>query len=280
MTTKITTVRNGRSLGTTLMTASAKDMHRICADKGITLAEAENAVKVRQWLPYVDDAKEPVIDAEVLWRRIGKPHKRFRDWADHYIKPMIECQRQAAEISATYEAVRGGTKKGYLLSRDVAAKLAMMANTDEGNAVREYFLLMERIAASMAVFAFARADKMIQCDNNLTHILHKAAPKELDKFDRKWWVSDKEQLFKSKLAEVLSGARAGKWREALGSSNGIRDVLTVKDLGVYTDAYFAGVTLMGAFAGNIRKVMELLEGQYGNKVNASAYLMAMDAEAA
>lgn len=266
------TARNGRSLGTSLMTVSAKDMHRICSNKGITFEEAQNAVKVRQWLPYEEDPKEPAIDAEVLWRRIGKPHKQFRKWAEYHIKPMLERPNQAAEISPSFQTVRGGTKQGYLLSRDVAAKLAMQANTEEGNAVREYFLLMERIASSMAVYAFARAEKLIRCDVDLTRMLHGMAPNGLDKRDHKWWVSDKEILFKSKIAEVVSGARAGDWRDTLGSNKGIRDVLSIPDLDIYGDAYFTALAYLDAF-GSIDRTMQALQKRYGNKINAEAYLL-------
>lgn len=272
--------RNGRSLGTSLMTVSAKTLHRVCRDKGITFAEAENAVKVRQWLPFAEDAKEPIIDAEALWRRIGKPYKRFRDWANQNIKPVLEDGvKQGAEISATYKTVQGGIKKGYLLSRDMAAKFAMQAKTKEGNSVREYFLLMERIATSMAVFAFARAEKLVECDKLLTSTLHSMAPNGLDKFSHKRWVSDNEIFFKSKLSEVLSGARAGQWREILGSNNGIRDVLTVQDLAIYGDAYFAALTLLEAL-GSTEKAMKAIQKRYGSRINADRYLLTIEEQKA
>ena len=264
------TARNGRSLGTSLMTVSAKDMHRICSDKGITFEEAQNAVKVRQWLPYEEDPKEPAIDAEVLWRRIGKPHKQFRKWAEYHIKPMLERPNQAAEISPSFQTVRGGTKQGYLLSRDVAAKLAMQANTEEGNAVREYFLLMERIVIAIAVYAQTRASTLMELDKELTGMLHEVAPSGLDKWSHSDWVINNEARFKSKVVEVVSGIKAGAWREAHGSHKGIRDVLNLHDLNIYGEAYRAALTLLGAF-GNVEKAIDGIRKKFTLRIDAESY---------
>ena len=108
---------------------------------------AKLILATRRVLPVLEDQLLPQIDARKLWERIGKPHGEFRKWADFYIKPRIPN----GEISPV-ETVsnRGGKpRKDYLLSRPMAASLAMQANTDEGEQIRRYFYLMEQVVLKL-----------------------------------------------------------------------------------------------------------------------------------
>ncbi len=248
--------RDGRSLK-----VSPLDVSRaLLVELGYAPEEAALVVNTRRYLPCLPDPKEPKIDAEALWVRIGKPHKRFRAWATYYIEPMVGdiCQSQDAEISATYKTVRGGTRKGYLLSRNVAAHLAMQANTPEGRTVRDYFLLMERVAIDMTRYAHSRAAQLIQQDQVLCMTIHQNAPRGLSQRQHADYCKATEKEFKSRFAEALTGFRAGHWRQASGEGNrqGIRDRLGLDDLDTYGTAYLVAVSVYRATGGSIDAAME------------------------
>ena len=135
--------RDGRSLISTINTVPTSTMLTL----GLTLSQAKRIIRVRHVLPLVDDRRAPCLDARKLWERIGKPHGRFRNWADAYIKPLLGGASANAELSAFEKRGRPGKpSKEYTLSRYVAAHLAMMANTSEGADIRDYFLDMEDLA--------------------------------------------------------------------------------------------------------------------------------------
>ena len=66
-----------------------------------------------------------------------------------------------AQICANLQPTKTKPKKVYTLSRDLAAELAMQANTPEGADVRRYFLLMERCAVRLSEFNQTRGRDLL-----------------------------------------------------------------------------------------------------------------------
>ncbi|MCG9066157.1 hypothetical protein LH425_14225 [Laribacter hongkongensis] len=246
--------RDGRSLKVTPLDVSKA----LLVELGYAPEEAALVVNTRRYLPCLPDPKEPKIDAEALWVRIGKPHKRFRAWATHYIEPMVGNDNELAEISAFLKSTKTKPRKGYLLSRNVAAHLAMQANTPEGRAIRDYFLLMERVAIDMTRYAHSRAAQLIQQDQVLCMTIHQNAPRGLSQRQHADYCKATEKEFKSRFAEALTGFRAGHWRQASGEGNrqGIRDRLGLDDLDTYGTAYLVAVSVYRATGGSIDAAME------------------------
>lgn len=133
--TKKKPVRDGRSLSISHDNITQKQL----IEFGLNAESAKRAINVRRVLPYVEDPTIPCIDARGLWSRIGKPHKRFRDWADHYIKPLLIDDNARAEITALEVAGKSGSPtKSYTISRNLAVHLAMQAKTPQGWEIRCY----------------------------------------------------------------------------------------------------------------------------------------------
>ncbi|MCG9042307.1 hypothetical protein, partial [Laribacter hongkongensis] len=90
--------------------------------------------------------------------------------------------------------------------------LAMQANTPEDRAVRDYFLMMERVAIDMIRYAHSRAAPLIQQDQVLCMTIHQNAPQGLSRQQHADYCKATEKEFKSRFAEALTGFRAGHWR--------------------------------------------------------------------
>lgn len=273
------TKRTGQSLVETINNASTKTMIAV----GFTEAQAARVISTRQVLPLVEDTKQPCIDARKLWEKIGKPHGRFRDWAEHYVKPLMERVGINAEISAKVsQGTKGRPSKEYTLSRDVAATLAMQANTVEGDDIRQYFLDMERLAVRLSEYFTVRADALVETDNILTTFTRKRAGDQakvgaIPKGTVKTVALEREKRVKSLACEIVTGKPAGYWREAFGSGRGIRDVLANGDLHQYQQCYAMLVGLLQAGIEGKEALIKLVAPAYGNKVDMDKYLIKVPA---
>lgn len=272
------TKRTGDSLRQTPNTASTATMLTL----GFGEPQAARIIRVRRVLPFVEDSKTPLIDARKLWEKIGKPHKRFRDWADHYIKPLIGKAELSAEISALTTPARGTPRTDYLLSRDLAAHLAMQANTSVGEEVRSYFLDMERLAVRLSEHMGIRVDAIVSTDNRLTHTLTKRAAEQakaghLPCASVGAVAMERERLVKAIVCEVLTGHSTGYWRDTFGK--GVRDVLDTDDALLYSQCYETACSLItGGIA--LRAIIEtILRASYGDKVSPTKYIQKATAPA-
>lgn len=265
------TKRTGASLIQTVNTASTDTMLNL----GLGEKEAARIIRTRRVLPLVDDPKALQIDARKLWEQIGKPHRRFRDWAAHYIKPLMERPDLSAEISAVTTPARGTPRQDYTLSRDIAAHLAMQANTSEGEDIRAYFLDMERLALRLSEHMGIRVDAIVGTDNKLTNTLikrtaqqAKAAP--LPGPSVKAVATDRERLVKAIVCEVLTGHGTAHWRDTFGK--GVRDVLDTADALLYSQCLESAWMLIEADIIQDRdKLRAALSKSYGGKVSPAKY---------
>ena len=262
----------GTSVVIQLNHASRYDLvHRL----GFSEEQAERMVRTRSVLPYMEEleAAVPSIDAEKLWSRIGKPHKRFRDWADHYIKPQMDGQL-SAEISAVTVQARGTPKKAYTISRDLAAELAMQANTPEGHDVRRYFLDMERCALRLVEFNQSRGADLVEVDASLQHFTRKRAEekKKAGQIDVPAiaHARDREQAVKRIVCVALTGLSTSEWKDRFGRR--IRDTLDPADLLTYGSAYTLAVSLLEVQAVQTEDgLREMLARKYGGRIDPDKY---------
>lgn len=229
--TKKKQVRNGRSL----ILRHDNITHKQLIEFGLSEEQAKRAICVRHILPYKEDPSLPCIDARDLWTKIGKPYKRFRDWADTYVKSLLDDGNMNAEITAFEDDNKSGKPtKNYTISRNIAASLAMQAKTIEGQSIRSYFLDMERIVFRLAEYNLSRAIILVKLDNRLSHATYKRTPQ---------LATEHEQKLKSSVCKVLTGSSAGEVR--LKYRVGIRDVLKnqPKHLDTYNEAYNMAVSM-------------------------------------
>lgn len=266
--------RNGRSLLYTVNDVPTTKLLLV----GLTKDEAEIILKVRRVLPYEQDAKTPSVDARKLWEKIGKPHSRFNAWADFYIKPKL-ASGTFAEISVKGSVTKGRPRTDYLLSRDLAASLAMQANTSEGEYIRSYFLLMERAAVRLADYNPIRASQLVATDNALTTACMKRAGDQakagvITRFEVRVTAMELERHIKSLASEITTGLPAGSWRETLG--RGIRDVLEPVDLNVYRSCYEMLVGLVVAGITDHETLTKMVSPMFGNRIDADSYLTDCD----
>lgn len=244
---------------------------------GFTEEQAQRMMNTRRVLPIVENRKAPCMDARKLWERIGKPHGRFDKWVDYYIRPLISHDNSFAEISAKVSHGKTGRPRtDYALSRDIAAHLAMMANTPEGRDVREYFLDMEDLALRLAKRLPVRVATLVSTDNELTHHCIKKAAEAAKRGDIRrdltfTVANDWEKSIKSLVCEVLTGYPASHWREALGGNRGIRDVLTTDDLVLYSRCYDVATSLFRAGYTDRKVLKDALLPTFGLRIDPADY---------
>lgn len=265
----MTNARTGASVRNTINDCPAA----VAVTLGFTPEEAHRMIRTRHVLPVLEDSKTPAINARKLWERIGKPHKRFRDWADFYIKPRLTNLELSAEISALKVQARGTPRTDYVLSRDLAAELAMMANTPEGRDVRRYFLDMERLALRLSEHVFLRESIILDIDNAATHLFRKRTGDEvksgvLSKSEAAAKALEQEKALKSLACEVVTGVSPRAWRNK--HAGGIRKALHTADLYAYHRAYDHALLL--AESGNNREaVRKILSKRFANKIDPLKY---------
>lgn len=256
----INQVRDGRSLTLSHSNVPEKQLR----DFGLSEAAAKRAMRVRSVLPYKEDPTALCIDVKGLWSRIGKPYKRFRDWAESYVKPLLEDERTRAEISAlTVSSKSGSPMKNYTISRNLAAHLAMQARTDEGQEVRAYFLDMESIVFKLAEYNQSRVHTPIKLDNRMTHAAYKRKPER---------ATDHERMIKSYVCRVLTGLSAKEVQ--LKYRMGIRDVL--RNYPDHLDRYCEALTMAIAMYEADKRwgadIEPLLTQLYGGKIDLEKLL--------
>lgn len=265
------TKRTGDSLRQTINTASTATMITL----GFGEKQAARIIRTRQVLPLVEDPKAPQIDARKLWEKIGKPHGRFRDWVAHYIKPLLTRPEPFAEISAKVTQGTGGRpRQDYSLSRDLAAHLAMQANTPEGEDIRAYFLDMERLALRLSEHMGIRVDAIVGTDNKMTHTLLKRAADQakagtLPGSSVKVVAMDRERLVKTIVCEVLTGHPPAYWRDTFGK--GVRDVIDTDDAILYSQCYETAHALIAGDIAQRATIEAILRASYGGKVSPAKY---------
>ncbi|GEM_PF-835896 len=271
--TETMTKRTGASLLHTINDAPTATIEKL----GFTHEQAARMVRVRRVLPLVENNKAPQIDARKLWDRIGKPHKQFNKWADHYIKPLLNRPEPFGEISPKVTSgTKGRPRQDYTLSRDLAAQLAMQANTSEGEDIRAYFLDMERLALRLSEHMGIRVTAIVNTDNKVTHTLTKQAAQAVKSGELEGPVRmlamDEERWLKSLVCKVLTGHDTNHWRETFGK--GVRDVLAPKDLQHYSKCYETAWALVNAGERDEAKLVSILALSYGGLVNPAKYASA------
>ena len=264
--------RDGRSLINTVNTVPTSTMLTL----GLSPSQAARIIRVRRILPLVDDRRAPCLDARKLWERIGKPHGRFRNWADAYIKPLLGGSSANAEISAFEKKGRPGKpSKEYTLSRYVAAHLSMMANTSEGADIRDYFLDMEDLAHRLTVHLGVRVTAIVETDREVTHMMRRRAgdAAKAGRFPRRSVTSRataNERLLKDTVCRVLTGQRTAWWRETFRRR--VRDVLDTTDVALYAKCYeSARAAIDSGLVKDPAALVRFLTPAYGGKVHPEKY---------
>jgi anti-repressor protein len=265
------TKRTGNSLRETIDNASTATMMTL----GFGEKQAARIIRTRKVLPLVEDPKAPRIDARKLWAQIGKPHGRFNAWAAHYLKPLGERSVPFAEISVKATTGTGGRpRQDYTLSRDLAAHLAMQANTPEGEDIRAYFLDMERLALRLTEHMGIRIDAIVGTDNKVTHMLIKRAADQakagtLRGDSVKATALDRERRLKTIVCEVLTGHPPAYWWNTFGK--GVRDVLDTGDALLYSQCYETARALIAGDIAQRVTIETILRASYGGKVSPAKY---------
>lgn len=242
---------------------------------GFTKEQAARMMAVRRILPIVENRREPIIDARKLWATIGRPEGKFANWVKRGAGELFHRFGKKSEVRKLVTATKGRPRIDYLVSRDLAAQLAMMANTEEGQLVREYFLDMEEAIIRLARHQPIRSTLLIQVDNELTHAARKQAgiaAKEglLPKQSVPAISLANEKRIKSLVCRILTSHSASEWKERVGRS--IRNSLGTGDLELYSRCYDMAVSLFRAGCNRDEVLQSMLMPSFGERIRIEDYL--------
>lgn len=241
---------------------------------GFTQEQAKRMMSVRRILPVVDNRREPIIDARKLWEAIGCPESKFANWVARGAGDLFHRFVKKSEVQEVVTSTKGRPRVDYLLSRDLAAQLAMMANTDEGQQVREYFLDMEEAITRLTRHQPIRADFLIQADNTLTHTARiQAGNASKEGVIPKNLVHNvslsNEMRIKSLVCHILTGHSTSEWRSVVGKR--IRDSLCTGDLETYCRCYDMAVSLFKAGYSKDDTLITMLAPTFGSAIDIENY---------
>lgn len=260
--------------GSSLAFSPADCPASVMVQLGLSVEVAERIIRARRVLPFVEDRKQPVIDLRKLWERIGKPEGRFNMWVTRSAEKVLHRFVQKSEVQEFLVPTKGRPKQGYLVSRDCASHLCMMADTKEGEMIRDYFCDCEDLLIALAARNPVRASALTDLDRNIAHIAYKgcgrlAAEGRMARHRIKSTVVKSEAKAKAALCLMLSGVSTEEWLERFGKR--IRDVLDVQDLRQYEKAY---ESLCAMLEGGMMlvKAVEVLTPTYGSTINPAKYM--------
>lgn len=272
-------IRDGRTLQTDLNKLPKKTLTAVFE---FTEEQASRMMKVRQILPFHEDIGRTTPDhsARKLWELIGKPYGQFNKWAEDYITPeMVKSDTSggkppkdfSGQIVKVYEQTKGRHKTDYLLSRDVASDLAMLARTSEGAEVRAYYRDMEECNFKLERYRPIRKDQLTEIDRQVYHAAVSTTGSKL-------FAEETKRYMTSMVAEVISGMRAREWREALqevpgAKGKGIRDILTGDDIQSYRDAYKFAASLFITGTTDRDQIESVVHQLYAGSVDPSKYIL-------
>lgn len=202
----MSTTRTGASVRRTVMDCPAA----LAQTLGLNEEQAQRMIRTRRVIPFSHDRTSPAIDARKLWERIGKPQGKFSNWVQRELTPIATRTGNISQIREILTPTARRPRKDYLLSRDMAAFLAMMANTTQGDEIRSYFLDMEELGLKLAEHIPLRVAVIVESDNTATHCLRKRAGDKVkagkatrgEAFAK---ATEQEKHLKSMVCEVLSG---------------------------------------------------------------------------
>lgn len=271
------TIRSGRSIQTDLNRLPKKTLTMVF---GFTEEQAGRMMRVRNMLPVNEDIGRTTPDhsARKLWELIGKPYGQFNRWVEYYIKPSMvgtdtsiqnRTEDFSGQIVRVYEQTKGRHKVDYLLSRDVASDLAMLARTPEGADVRTYYRDMEECNLKLERYRPIRKDQLTKIDRQLYHAA-------ISLTGSKQFADETRRFMTSMVAEVISGMSASEWREALqqvpgAKGKGIRDILTGHDIQTYRDAYQFAASLFITGTTDRDQIESMVHQMHGGSVDPSTY---------
>lgn len=141
------------------------------------------------------------IDARQLWNELGKPQGDFSNWIKRkFIAKNYKENIDFSSFHKTVERKKGATTSiEYILTLNCAKKVSMRENTDEGDLVCDYFILMEQTLRNYENWNTSRG---IEKDgwNKMTKCIEEwCKRKELDSTIRKFYTREANLLNESLL---------------------------------------------------------------------------------
>lgn len=101
------------------------------------------------------------IDSRIMWEQLDKPQGEFNKWSKRKILDKnYTSDKDYRLIDRIVEQVSGSKHlKEYILTLTCAKKILMRENTDKGDKVCDYFILMERIVHNYEKWKMIREDE-------------------------------------------------------------------------------------------------------------------------
>lgn len=185
--------------------------------------------------------------------------------------------KQTQRAAGTARTANTSTAQTHLISRDLAAKLAMQADTEQGDAVREHFLAMERTARAYKTELGAYEDSMREMDETLKELCEVAAMDDVEagiipKEAQAGAAEVKEERIKALTGWIVTGKATNYLLETFGKGHGVRDVLEGADFVHYQNCFNMIVCLFQAGITDEEELDALVSPSFSHSVDITKYL--------
>jgi phage anti-repressor protein len=131
---------------------------------GMSEEDANKVMLAQKKFPTLlatENEKGFIIDARTIWEELNKPHGQFNKWIDRKLisKNYIENSdyiRMDKIVQGDSNGYGNAKSKEYTLTLNCAKKIAMRENTNEGDLICDYFILLEEAIKNMDKWYEAR----------------------------------------------------------------------------------------------------------------------------
>lgn len=139
----------------------------------MTEDEAQFLLDYRNKFKILEGDGSALVNLEELWEALDKPYGRYQRWQDAAALPTLERLKTQICVSEQKTRGRGANKKIRSINTESAKALAMMANSEAGDIVRQYFITVEKLFKNVCEHNNLR----ISIESRAKKVAHDAAKK-------------------------------------------------------------------------------------------------------
>ena len=139
----------------------------------MTEGEAQFLLDYRSKFKILEGDDNALVNLEELWEALDKPYGRYQLWLDQSARLTLERLKTEISVIERKTRGRGANKKIRSINTESAKALAMMANSEAGDIVRQYFITIEKLFKNVCGYNKLR----ISIESRAKKVAHDAAKK-------------------------------------------------------------------------------------------------------
>lgn len=126
---------------------------------GMSAEEAATILNYRERFALLEGEDKAKVNLSDLWEALDQPYTKFSVWLVQVVEPFAKSLQ--VEISSYREKRKGRygqPKVNHFIDTETAKHIALMANSEAGFQIRNYFITVEKLFNSMVKHNALRVD--------------------------------------------------------------------------------------------------------------------------